>query len=118
MLNENIYIQQLKECSDQIKPYKVVLFGSYAYGTPNADSDLDIFVVLNDYSEPTTFKEKQNLYLKVRQYTRPVAKQIAIDLIVYTRPMYEKFKNLNSNFSKEILDKGILIYESNNPGMD
>ena len=27
------------------KPQKVILFGSYAYGTPNKDSDLDILVI-------------------------------------------------------------------------
>ncbi len=114
---ENIYIQQLKDSLMQINPYLVVLFGSYAYGTPNKDSDLDIFVVLRDNSLPTTFKEKQALYLKVSPYTRSVAKQIPIDLVVFTIPMYEQFKASNSNFSKEIFNKGIILYESNNPAV-
>ena len=114
---ENIYIKQLKENLSELNPYLVLLFGSYANGTPNQDSDLDIFVVLNDNSMPTTFKEKQALYLKVSSYTRPVAKKIPIDLMVFTIPMYEKFKTINSSFSKEILNKGIVIYESDHPTM-
>lgn len=117
MLDDNIYIQQLRESLGKLNPYLVVLFGSFAYGTPNQDSDLDIFVVLNDNSMPTTFKEKQELYLKVSSYTRPIAKQIPIDLMVFTIPMYELFKSVNSNFSKEILNKGIVIYENSHQTM-
>ncbi len=117
MKPENIYIKQLTESLKTINPYMVLLFGSYAYGTPNQDSDLDIFVVLCDNSMPTTFKEKQALYLKVSPYTRPIAKQIPVDLLVFTIPMYEQFKSMKSNFSKEILNKGIILYESNNPTM-
>jgi len=117
MQNDNIYIQQLKESLSQLNPYLVLLFGSYAYGTPHKDSDLDLFVVLNDHSMPKTFKERQSLYLKVSPYTRPVAKQVPIDLMVFTIPMYEQFKTVNSVFSKEILDKGIVIYEGNHPTM-
>jgi len=117
MQEDNIYIQQLKENLSHLNPYLVLLFGSYAYGTPHQDSDLDLFVVLNDSSMPTTFKEKQALYLKVSPYTRPIAKQIPIDLMVFTIPMFEQFKSVNSVFSKEILNKGIVIYEGNHSTM-
>lgn len=117
MASENKYIQQLKTNLSKIDPYLVLLFGSYAYGTPDLDSDLDVFVVLNDQSMPVTFKEKQELYLKVSSLTRPVAKQIPIDLMVFTLPMFEQFKLANTNFSEEILTKGIVIYESEHQTM-
>jgi predicted nucleotidyltransferase len=100
-----------------LNPYLVLLFGSYAYGTPHIDSDLDIIVVLNDNTMPVTFKEKQSLYLKVSPYTRPVAKQIPVDLIVYTIPMYEHFKETKNSFSKEIIQKGIVLYENKHSAM-
>ncbi len=117
MVSENKYIQQLKTNLSKIDPYLVLLFGSYAYGSPDPDSDLDVFVVLNDQSMPVTFKEKQELYLKVSSLTRPVAKQIPIDLMVFTLPMFEQFKLSNTNFSEEILTKGIVIYESKHQTM-
>jgi len=117
MQTNNIYIEQLKESLGELNPYLVLLFGSYAYGTPHEDSELDIFVVLNDKSMPTTFKEKQALYLKVSTQIRPIARKIAIDLMVFTIPMYERFKTTNSSFSREILNKGILIYEGNHATM-
>jgi predicted nucleotidyltransferase len=114
---KNEYIQQLKTNLSKIDPYMVLLFGSYAYGTPDPDSDLDVFVVLNDQSMPVTFKEKQELYLKVSSLTRPVAKQIPIDLMVFTLPMFEQFKLADTSFSEEILTKGIVIYESKHKTM-
>jgi len=109
---DNLFINELKANLSKLDPYLVVLFGSYAHGTPHADSDLDIMVVLNDLSMPVTFKEKQLLYLKVSPYTHSVAKKIPVDLIVYTLPMFENLKKTNSNFSNEILSKGIILYES------
>lgn len=111
MKTDNIYIQQLKESLSKLDPYLVLLFGSYAHGIPHTDSDLDILVVLNDNSMPSTFRERQQLYLRVSPYTRPVARQIPVDLLVYTIPMFEKLKQQNSSFSKEILQKGVVIYE-------
>jgi len=34
-----------------IKPYKIILFGSYAYGTPNKDSDIDICVIKKNINQ-------------------------------------------------------------------
>ena len=45
MVSENKFIQQLRYNLSQLDPYLVLLFGSFAYGTPDADSDLDVFVV-------------------------------------------------------------------------
>jgi len=41
------------------------LFGSYAYGTPNEDSDIDLYVVTKDEFMPQSFREKMNIKLKV-----------------------------------------------------
>ena len=106
---DNIYIKQLQDKLSELHPYLVLLFGSYAYGAPRTNSDLDILVVLNDNTTPATFKEKQALYLKVSPYTRSVAKQIPVDMLVYTIPMFEHFKQMESSFSKEILHKGIIL---------
>ena len=34
------------EVAEQFHPEKIILFGSYAYGKPHADSDVDILVVM------------------------------------------------------------------------
>jgi uncharacterized protein len=113
MVTENVYIQQLTNQLKELNPYLVLLFGSFAYGTPNKDSDIDLLVVTNDEYTPQTFKEKHEIYKLVSQKIRSVKAQISVDLIVHTIPMYNKFIEQNSSFAKEILNHGIIIYESN-----
>ena len=116
-MTESKHIEDIKEKLGKLNPYLVLLFGSYANGNPHKDSDLDIFVVLNEHTLPTTFKEKQELYLKVSPCLRTITEQIPVDLLVFTIPMYEKFKSIKSNVSKEVLNNGIVLYESNNTRM-
>jgi len=40
-------IQQIVDRIKEFDPEKIILFGSYAYGTPNDASDIDLFVVKN-----------------------------------------------------------------------
>jgi predicted nucleotidyltransferase len=117
MQADNIYIQQLKEKLKELNPYRVFLFGSYAYGTPHIDSDIDLLVVTNDEFIPQTFQEKTNLYISVSEHILNISKQVPVDLIVYTLPMYKQFVETGSSFSKEILSKGIVIYETRHPAM-
>ena len=113
MTNDNIYIQQLVEKLSAINPYLVLLFGSYAYGIPHKDSDIDLLVITHDNFVPKDFNERTQLYLFISKLIRPVKKQIAVDLIVHTLPMYKKFIEQNSSFANEITTKGKIIYESN-----
>jgi len=113
MPNDNIYIEQIKENLKELNPYLILLFGSYAYGTPHKDSDIDLLVVTNDNFIPQSFKEKTDLYISVNEHILNIASQVPVDLIVYTLPMYKKFVELQSSFSREILSKGIILYENN-----
>ncbi len=117
MQTENKYIQQLKEKLAELNPYRVLLFGSYADGTPDADSDIDLLVVTNDNFIPQSFKEKHEIYKQVSQKIRPVKCLISIDLIVHTKPMYQKFIEQNSSFAREITTRGKIIYEGNHKRM-
>jgi predicted nucleotidyltransferase len=35
-----------RQVAERFQPDKIILFGSYAYGTPHADSDVDILVIM------------------------------------------------------------------------
>jgi len=94
-----------------INPDKVILFGSYAWGDPHEESDLDIIVVTNDDIMPKNYKEKMKIYLKVSTLLSEFKKQMPIDLVVHTRPMHNKFLKLGSAFSKEISKRGKVLYE-------
>lgn len=106
-------IELLKhEIIERLKPLnveKVILFGSYAYGTPNEESDIDLYVVTKDDFIPQSWKEKNEVYLNVSKPLRDLRTRFAIDLIVHTKQMNDKFIELNSSFSKEILSRGKVL---------
>jgi predicted nucleotidyltransferase len=94
--------------------HKIILFGSLTSGDVRLDSDVDLIVVTNDDHLPKSYKEKSEVYLKVSSALTDITEKIPIDLIVYTRPMYNKFNELGSLFSKEVSQKGIVLYEVDN----
>ena len=109
-----IDIDKMKvEIIEKLKPLnldKIILFGSYAYGTPNEESDIDLYVVTHDDFIPQTYKENIDIKLKVAGTLRDLQKIIPIDIITHTRKMHIKFLKLNSSFSREIMQKGIQLH--------
>lgn len=117
MQNNQIYIEQVKKSLIELNPYLILLFGSYAYGEPNDESDIDLLVVTNDNYMPQNYDERLMVQLKVSKHIFNFSKQVPIDLIVFTKPMYQKFIDQKSSFSNEIISKGKILYERNNPTM-
>jgi len=84
-------------------PESIYLFGSYASGTPNADSDIDIYVVVPD-SETDTIGLCTKIRLDLsRKKIRP------IDLLIGRKSKFENRKN-RLTMENIIADKGIKIY--------
>ena len=112
MLSEDLKNEIIKSLKS-INLHKVILFGSYAYGSPTKDSDFDLLVITSDETMPKNYDENMQLYLKVSKCLREIKKKYPIDLIVHTRPMQQKFIELDSMFSRMIFSKGIVLYEDN-----
>jgi len=106
-------IEELKdEIVERLKPLdpdRVILFGSYAYGTPNEDSDIDLYVVTKDEFIPNSFRERMNITTTISTAIDSLRNSTAVDLIVHTKSMADKFRELNSSFSKELLTKGTIL---------
>ena len=92
----------------------MILFGSYAIGNPTSNSDIDLMIVVPLETLPSTHREKMDLYLHYNRFIKDFRKIIPIDLIVYTKAVYKKFIELDSMFSREISNRGIILYEDNN----
>lgn len=87
----------------KIKPDKIILFGSYANGRPNKDSDLDLFVIKNTSLPPS----KRFGMLSDILYPR----LIPMDFIVKTpREIRDRLKGFDP-FIKEIMNHGKVLYE-------
>lgn len=84
-------------------PDKIILFGSYATGNPNDDSDLDLFVIKEtDLPRPQrTVQVRKMLY----------GSMIPIDLIVYTQEEIDESKENKFSFVYKVLNTGKTLYE-------
>lgn len=111
---ENINIDDIVSNLKQPHIIKVILFGSYAYGTPSKNSDIDLMVITEHSTLPKNFREKMDFYHDVYKYIKSFTGIYPIDLIVYTKAMYNAFIESKSMFSKEIVSKGKVLYEKNN----
>lgn len=95
-LDTNQIISSLKS----INPLKIVLFGSYAYGKPTQDSDIDLLVVTDT---------DKSFHQRIQAMRPLLPKDKPIDLIVLTPKEYQKAKSTNSLVS-EIDSKGKVLY--------
>jgi predicted nucleotidyltransferase len=87
----------------EFRPHKIVLFGSYAYGTPTEDSDVDLLVIM-------PFQRKRGRKsLEIRQR---VPADFPLDLIVRTPEFVAQRLEWGDCFTREILSKGKVLYEA------
>jgi predicted nucleotidyltransferase len=101
--------KDIVDCLRPLEPEKIIVFGSYASGTPTEDSDIDLYVVTKDDFLPQSFEEQSRSYLKISRNIREIRKHTPVDLIVHTRKMHEKFIQMNSSFAKQIRQEGIRL---------
>jgi predicted nucleotidyltransferase len=81
---------------------KIYLFGSYAYGNPTEESDIDLCVIIeNNINRKDVFMDISLTLLK--------NKIIEFDLLVYREEVFYNIKNLDS-VENTIIKEGILLY--------
>ena len=89
---------------ESMQPEQIFLFGSYAWGTPDLDSDLDFLVVVTDSHLTPTRRSVQARQL-LRHFNLPK------DLLIMTRAEFDTYKALPSSLSFQIAQKGKLLYD-------
>jgi predicted nucleotidyltransferase len=100
----------LSEITDVLKQYgieKIILFGSYANGIPNKDSDIDLLVIKNIPENETRdfrIKLKKALWIKLGKLS------YSFDIVVDNEERIQKRIEMGDLFYKEIYSKGKTIY--------
>lgn len=102
-ITEDKIRQAVQKIVDAVHPDKVILFGSYAYGTPNDDSDVDLFVVM----ESNQSIRARTIQLSEILYPRP----FPLDIITRTPAELKERLEIGDCFFKEIVTKGKVLYE-------
>ncbi|MBI2852240.1 MAG: nucleotidyltransferase domain-containing protein [Chloroflexi bacterium] len=106
---KNKKIQKLiQEVVEKIKaeyqPEKIILYGSYAYGKPTEDSDIDLFIIKE------TDKRRVDRFVELSRLLHDSQRRISIQPMVYTPDEIKKRLAIGDQFVEEVLAKGEVLY--------
>ncbi len=98
-----------RKIAESFNPEKIILFGSYAWGKPDRDSDLDLFVVMESKERPIKRAASVRRVLKDRY--------VPMDILVRTPEELKHRMDIGDPFIKKILRDGQVIYARDSAGM-
>src|ERR1700730_6866852 len=91
-----------RRIAERFHPDKIILFGSYAYGNPHEESDVDLLVIM---------RTKNAIDQSIRIKTA-FKRLFSLDLIVRTPWQVERGLKDDNWFLREIIEKGKVLYEA------
>lgn len=100
------YVRRLVQ---EFHPKQVVLFGSYARGTPTPDSDVDLLVVIRDGGDPLA---------KAGEIRSRLPRRFPLDLIVRDPETLRWRIDQHDWFLKEITEEGKVLHEASDHRVD
>ena len=106
MLSNDIK-NQIVSTLKPLKPEKIILFGSYAYGNPDKESDIDLLLIKKLTPEevrPFRIKAKKLLWEKFKSAS------IHFDVLVDSEDRINDRIRIGDLFYEEIYNKGQIIY--------
>jgi predicted nucleotidyltransferase len=108
MISQRQILQLADQIASRFKPDRILLFGSYAYGTPTADSDVDLLLIMAS-TRPT-----MDIELEIREAIRA---PFAFDIVVRTPNEIAQRIAWKDCFITEILGRGKSLYEATDTRM-
>jgi predicted nucleotidyltransferase len=109
MIDFKIIKQELIDIFNNQPFCQVLLFGSYARGVAQEESDVDLLVVLDKEGMSGSYAEVLENKKSVSMRLRELRKKIPIDLLVYTKDEWAALKNSGSSFIQQIEQEGIRL---------
>jgi predicted nucleotidyltransferase len=101
LIRRSVIRRAAREIAERFQPDKVILFGSYAYGEPNQDSDVDVLVVM-----PRRNEIDQSIRICLA-----LDPPFSLDVIVYT-PRNLRWRLAEGDwFLREVVGQGKVLYE-------
>jgi predicted nucleotidyltransferase len=97
-----------RQIAQQFRPNRIILFGSYAYGKPHKDSDVDILVVMPARDEIT----------QAVRIVEQANSCFPLDLIVRTPHNLRWRLKEGDWFLRKIVGRGTVLYEKAHRGVD
>lgn len=98
--------ESFEKLLSEYQPQKIILFGSYAYGCPTIESDLDILIVKDTRENPIKRRVTVRRLLNIKDPDYP-----QFSSIVVTPKELDSRIRIGDQFIKEIIEKGKVLYE-------
>lgn len=95
--------EAVRRIVSEFNPEKIILFGSYAYGKPTPDSDIDLMIVMETKERP----HKRAVAL------RKILKNLGIpkDIIVKTPDEFKRFRDIIGTVAYPVAHRGMVLCE-------
>jgi predicted nucleotidyltransferase len=90
----------------KVVPEKIILFGSYAYGNPTEDSDIDLLII-----KETDKKRRVDRFVEVQSIVYDGQSELPVSPLVLTKEELQERLSMGDDFIKEIVKKGKMLYE-------
>lgn len=107
-MENTVFSHEINDIAQDIvrkfSPEKIVLFGSYAWGNPRPESDVDLFIIKK------TKKNKRERQRELRTLLFPPA--LPLDLLIYTPEETKRRLEMEDFFVNDILTKGKILYDA------
>ena len=97
-------VEIARKIAKDYMPDKIILFGSHAYGRPRKDSDIDLLIIKQ------TSARHIDRAVKIREIIKNENRLAAIEPLVYTPKEIEERLELEDDFIKTIMEKGVVLY--------
>lgn len=105
MTEINNEIQNIIKRIDSIyKINEIYLFGSYAYGTPTKDSDIDLCIITEDNNISI-----RDMLKNIRKSTVDIVNK-PLDILIYTKKQFKERSINESTIEYIISNKGVKVY--------
>ena len=93
----------IRRLVDEFQPEKIYLFGSHAWGKPDAESDMDLLVIIEKSRE-------KPIQRAVRAQRSLRGMKIPVDVLVKTRKEFERYTSVKASLEAQIAREGKLLY--------
>lgn len=99
-----------RHIAEKFDPEKIILFGSYAYGKPTPDSDVDLLIIMPE--RMPRWRQVGAIYTSFDPYP------FSMDIHVVTPERLRERIGLGDAFIRQITTKGTVLYERASNRMD
>jgi uncharacterized protein len=105
LITNSIIAEITRRLVASLKPEEIILFGSYAWGTPHQHSDLDLCIIV-----PDNIPDFDRIEWGVQAINAVDDLMVDVDVLIKTKTDVETFKTVPASLTRKIVEQGKLLY--------